>query len=322
VAPAAHTSQTPSSADVNNGAAITTGVRFTVDVELDCAGIAFYVPGTNSGTYTVGLYQTTSDDDPNGSGTGTELATDSVGSGSVTGGTWAEVLFDTPVTLSTGVVYTAARHASSGRYVSSSGAFTSATISGNGVTLLQDGTDPNPPGLGSMRNGVFHEGASLAYPNSTFGAADYFVDIVLADGAQVVAVNTATETDAAIAVSRLKARTVGTPSETDAAQALGRAKRRGVGTATSAEVALPIVASRSRAIGTATETDTASAIAASKSRALGIATETDTAFTITATGGSAPAEPRSPFAVKRFPGVRANDTTRRTPTFRNRRRRR
>lgn len=322
MAPAAHTSQTPASGDVNNGAAITTGVRFTVDAEVDCAGIAFYVPATNSGTYTVGLYETDTDDDPGGSGTGTQLATDSVASGSVTGGTWAEVTFDTPVTLATGTVYTAARHASSGRYVSSSGAFTSAGISGNDVNLLQDGTDPNPPGLGSMRNGVFHEGASLAYPNSTFGAADYFVDIVLDEGGQVVAVNTATETDTAIAVGRAKTRATGTAAETDAAQPVGRAKRLSVATAAATEAALPIVAVKTRAVGLASETDTVSAIVPSKSRAIGVATETDLAIAITASGGSAPAEPRSPFAVKRYPGVRANDSLRSTPTFRNRRRRR
>jgi hypothetical protein len=322
VAPAAHTNQTPSSGDINNGAAITTGVRLTVDSSLDCAGIAFWVPTTNSGTYTVGLYQTTSDDDPDGSGTGTELATASVGSGSVTADGWAEVLFATPVTLSTGTVYTAARHASSGRYVSTSGAFSSASISGNGVTLLQSGTDPNPPGLGSMRNGMFNEGAALAYPANTFGAADYFVDIVLDEGGQSAAVGTATETDTAFAVAKAKARAVGAATETDTAQAIGRAKQLAVGTATANETAMPIAAVKTRAVAAATETDTASAIIPSKSRALGTATETDLAIAITASGGAAPVEPRSPFAAKRFPGVRANDTLRRTPTFRNRRRRR
>lgn len=179
MAPAAHTSEPPANGNVDNGAAITTGVKVTVDAEKQVAGIAFWVPTTNTGTYTVGLYETTSDDDPDGSGTGTELATASVGSGSVTADGWAEVLFASPVTLSTGTIYTAARHASSGRYVSTSGTFSAAGITGNGVTLIQSGTDPTPPGLGTMRNGTFVEGAALAYPNSSFGAADYFVDVVL-----------------------------------------------------------------------------------------------------------------------------------------------
>src|SRR5688572_18378161 len=144
MAPAAHTSQTPSSGNVDNGGAITTGVRFTVDEALTVAKIAFWVPTTNSGTYTVGLYVTDTDDDPAGSGTGTLLASASVASGGVTPDGWAEVAI-TPQALSAGVVYTAARHASSGRYVATAGAFTSAAISGNGVTLLQDGSDPNPP---------------------------------------------------------------------------------------------------------------------------------------------------------------------------------
>lgn len=322
MAPAAHTTETPVNGDVNNVAAISTGVRFTVDEELPCAGIAFYVPATNSGTYTVGLYETTTDDDPINEGLGDELDTASVSSAGVDAGDWAEVLFAAPVTLSPGTVYTAARHSSSGRYVSSPGALNSAGISGNGVNLLQDGQDPNPPGLGSMRNGVFHEGAALAYPNSTFGAADYFVDIVLDEGGQSAAVATATETDTAVAVGRTKARTAGLAAETDAALPLARAKRLTVGTVAATEAALPIVAVKAKAIGAATETDTVFAVVPSKARTVGVAAETDTAFAITASGGAVPVEPRSPFAVKRFPGVRANDTTRRTPTFRNRRRRR
>ncbi len=177
--PAAHTSQTPSQGDINNGAAITTGVRLTVSQTLQCAGVAFWVPTTNTGTYTVGLYQATADDAPDNTGTGTELATASIAAGSVTPDGWAEALFASPVTLTPGVVYTAARHASSGRYVATTGAFTSAGLTGNGVTLLKDSTNPDPPNLGTMLNGVFNEGAALAYPASNFGTPDYFVDIVL-----------------------------------------------------------------------------------------------------------------------------------------------
>lgn len=321
MAPAAHTTETPDNGNIDNGGGITTGVRFTVDEEVTVSAIAFWVPTTNTGTYTVALYETTSDDDPNGSGLGDLLDDGSVASGSVTPDGWAEVPLGAPVVCSPGTVYTAARH-SAGRYVASPNEFTSAGISGNGVNLLQDGTDPNPPGLGSMRNGVFTEGAALAYPNSTFNAADYFVDIVLDEGGVVVAVSTATETDTAIAFGRQKTRAVGLASETDAAQVLARSKARTVGLATTTEVALPIVAVKSLALGPAAETDAASAIVPSKSRVLGTATEADTAFSITAAGGAAPVEPRGPFAVKRFPGVRANDTLRRTPTYRNRRRRR
>lgn len=177
---AAHTNQTPTLGDVANGAAITTGVRFTVATALIVAKIAFWVPVTNTGTYTVALYRTDTDDDPNGTGTGTLLSSVSVDSSAVTAGGWAEISI-TAQNLTTGVIYTAARHATSGRYVATAGAFTGTAIAGNGITLLASGSDPNPPGLGSLLNGVFHEGAALAYPNSSFGQADYFVDVVIGE---------------------------------------------------------------------------------------------------------------------------------------------
>lgn len=173
----------PSQLDIANGAPIAMGVRATTSVAQACAGVAFYVPATNSGTYTGELYQTTSDDDPNGSGTGTLLATKSVSAATVAAGVdadgWYEIVFDDPVDCSTGVVYTLSVHSSSGRYVRRALDFQSQNKTGNDVTLLQAGTDPNPPGLGSMSNGVFIESATPAYPNSTFEFADYYIDWVL-----------------------------------------------------------------------------------------------------------------------------------------------
>jgi hypothetical protein len=180
VAPAAHTTETPDEGDLNNGAGITLGVRFTVSESLDIAAVSFYAPTTNSGTYTAGLWQTTSDDDPNGSGAGTLLDSGSLGSGSVTPGAWNDIPLDAPVTCTTGTVYTAGVHTSSGRFVRDQNFYNSNSITGNGVTLLQAGTDPNPPGLGSMANGHFTEGASIAYPATVFNFADYFIDVALA----------------------------------------------------------------------------------------------------------------------------------------------
>ena len=50
------------------------------------------------------------------------------------------------------------------------------------MTLFANGTDPNPPGLGTMRNGVFHDdigAAGLAYPTTAFLSADYGIDLWL-----------------------------------------------------------------------------------------------------------------------------------------------
>lgn len=284
MAPAAHTSQTPANGNAANGAAITLGVRFTVSESLDIAAVSFYAPTTNTGTYTGGLWQTTADDDPNGSGAGTLLQSGSLASGSVTPGAWNDIPLASPVTCTTGVVYTAGVHASSGQFVLTTSVFSSTAITGNGVTLLQSGTDPNPPGLGSMLNGSFTEGAALAYTATATGS-DYFIDVALDDGGPIiVALGTATETDSAIAVSRLKIRTLGLASETDTAVAVSRRKTRTLGLATSTEVALPIGRVKVRTLGVATETNSAFAVSRTKLRTLGLASETDAALPITLPG--------------------------------------
>lgn len=168
---------TPGEGDLNNGNGISLGVRFIVTEALSLGGISWFAPATNSGTYSYALYTTTSDDDPNGSGTGTLIDDGTIDAASVTPSAWNDLPL--PFEAETGVVYTARVHTSSGRFVRTTGAFTSAAISDNGVTLLQVGTDPNPPGLGSMINGVFLDNA-VGYPNTRFNDADYGIDVFAA----------------------------------------------------------------------------------------------------------------------------------------------
>jgi hypothetical protein len=271
VAPAAHTT-TPASTDVNNGAAINTGVRLTVASTKVADGVAFYVPGTNTGTYTGAIYETTSDDDPGGSGTGNLLQSGTLSSGSCTAGTWAVIPLDSTVNLSVGTVYTARVHSSSGRIVATSTGLASA-ITGNGVTLLAAGTDPNPPGLGSMANGVFTEGAA-GYPNSTFNNTDYFPDLSIQSG-QSVTVGTASETDTAGTISHTKARTVGVAADTSTAGTITQAHAYSVQPATEADTAGTVTARHSRTLGVASTTDTAGAVTAARAYTVGVATETD-----------------------------------------------
>ena len=186
---------TPADADLNNGNAISLGVRFTVGSALDIGGPTFFAPATNSGTYSFAIYETTSDDDPNGSGTGTLIDSGSIAAAGVTPGAWNDLPL--PLSLATGVVYTARVHTSSGRFVRTINAFTSASISGNGVTLLQVGTDPNPPGLGSMVNGVFLDNA-VGYPNTRFNDADYGIDVWLAAADEDITIAAAISADARV----------------------------------------------------------------------------------------------------------------------------
>lgn len=172
----AHTTETPTNGDENNVNPLTTGGKIMFAQAGFILGLRFWVPATNSGTYTVGFYEVTADDVPIGTGTGTLLASAAVAAAAVTAGAWAEVAI-TPVAVSPGVVYLTARHSTSGRYVFSAGVFTAASISNGGLTLIQDGQNPNPPNLGVMRNMMFNEGAVLTYPTNQFGQPDYFSDV-------------------------------------------------------------------------------------------------------------------------------------------------
>jgi hypothetical protein len=175
----AHTNQTPTLGDVNNGNAITVGGTYVFSSNGSVTAVRFWAPTTNTGTYTVKLYQVTTDDDPAGTGTGTELASAQVAAAAVTAGAFNDVNI-TPVSVDTTHAYRAAVHCTSGRIVATSGAFTSGSISNGGVTAIQSGADP--VGLGSLHNGTFTEGASAAYPASTFNSTDYFVDVVFSTG--------------------------------------------------------------------------------------------------------------------------------------------
>jgi hypothetical protein len=154
-----------------------------------------------------------------------------------------------------------------------------------------------------MVNGVFTEGAALAYPNSQFNFADYFIDVALAEDEAITA---------ALAVTL--------PALTGSAAVVAAA---------TAALAATLPALTGSAAATASATAAAAVHLPALTADLTVEVPIEAAFIITLPAlsaafeaTSAAAAPRSPYAVKRFPGVRANDTTRRTPTFRNRRRRR
>lgn len=248
----AHTVQTPASGNVDNGAAITTGVRFTVDADTTVSAIRFWVPTTNTGTYTVALYETTAADP---GGTGTLLRSASAASGTLTPDTWNNVAI-TPQAITTGKIYTAAVHSSSGRIVATGAVFSGAGISNGGINLLQNGSDPNPPGLGGAFNGVFIEGASLAYPTTAFNTTDYFVDIVA--GAAIV---TGAGTSDAVT--------------SDTAAALVRVLGAATSDAASSDTAAAIVAVLASVADSAASTATASALVRVFGAGLSAATTTD-----------------------------------------------
>lgn len=176
------TSQTPSSTDNSDGTpGITTATTVKFAQAGQVAGIRFYATTTVSGTYTVALYRVDSADP----GTGTLLASKVAGS-APTGGAWNTIAFDSSVSVVSTELYRACVHSNAGRYVATSNFFTS----GGGGLTNGDITAPanldNPIGLGALSQGTFEINASLTYPNDTFNAACYFVDVDFAASGSTV----------------------------------------------------------------------------------------------------------------------------------------
>ena len=151
------TSTVPGLVDSGPDRAVQLGVKFRSDVAGTIRGIRFYKGAGNTGTHVASLW----------SSTGTRLATAIFTNETASG--WQEVSFATPVAISANTVYVASYHTTTGHYSINTNYFSA-------------GVD-NPPlhalaSAGSGRNGVYRYGTSSAFPNLTFKAANYWVDVV------------------------------------------------------------------------------------------------------------------------------------------------
>jgi hypothetical protein len=144
-------SATPAEAAASDAQAVELGVKFKSDVNGYIAGIRFYKGTTNTGTHTGSLW----------SSTGTRLATATF-SGETSSG-WQQVTFATPVAITAGTTYVASYYAPAGHYA-------------NNQNYLTAGFD-NAPLHALANGGVFAYGAS-SFPNQTWNASNYWVDVV------------------------------------------------------------------------------------------------------------------------------------------------
>lgn len=165
----------PNQSDGTPGISTATTMQFAVAGSV--TGIRFYATSTVGGTYTAELWLCTGADDVTPGGT--LLKTASVGSGSITPGTWNDIPFASSQAISTTQLYRCVIHNTDGRYVATSGFFFAAGLTNGDITAYQSGTDPNPPGLGGMRNGSFTINAAAGnYPSSSSNSTCYFVDVL------------------------------------------------------------------------------------------------------------------------------------------------
>lgn len=140
----------PTGAATDDASDVELGVQFTSDTGGQVRGVRFYKATGNSGTHTGTLW----------SSAGAVLATGTFAGESATG--WQTLTFATPVPITAGTQYVVSYHAPSGHYA--------------GTPHYYDAGYDKAPLHVPASGGVYHLGAG--FPQSTFGAANYWVDLV------------------------------------------------------------------------------------------------------------------------------------------------
>jgi hypothetical protein len=151
------TTSKPVTAAANDSSAVEVGVKFRADRAGQVTGIRFYKGTANTGTHVGTLWTST----------GTKLATATFAGESASG--WQTVTFSTPVNITANTVYVASYHTNKGFYAADEGGLTNGVDNG----VLHAVADAAAGG-----NGVYAYSASSTFPNQTFGATNYWVDVI------------------------------------------------------------------------------------------------------------------------------------------------
>lgn len=146
----------PATLTVSDAQSVELGVKFQSSAAGTITGVRFYKGPQNVGAHEAHLW----------SAAGVLLATATFVNETTTG--WQEILFATPVTITAGATYVASYH-TSGFYSVDANYFASAHVSG-ALTA--------PSSSASGGNGVYLYGAAAAFPNQSFNASNYWVDVI------------------------------------------------------------------------------------------------------------------------------------------------
>ncbi|WP_312016486.1 DUF4082 domain-containing protein [Bradyrhizobium liaoningense] len=145
-------SDTPAILSDPDAAQVNLGVRFTSSAAGTINGIKYYKGTGDTGTHTGSLW----------SSTGTLLATATFTNETSSG--WQTVIFNNPVSITAGTTYVASYH-SNGHYATTGNYFTTSRVNG-------------PLTAPASNNGVYTYGTGNLFPTSTFGATNYWVDVM------------------------------------------------------------------------------------------------------------------------------------------------
>ncbi len=153
---------TPVRADRGADNAVEVGVKFRSDVAGTVTGLRFYKHVLNTGTHVGNLW----------SSTGARLATATFTGETASG--WQQVNFATPVAISANATYVASYFAPNAHYSFDVNYF--ATQGVDRVPLHA------PASAATGGNGVYAYGPTSAFPNQSYSATNYWVDVVFTTG--------------------------------------------------------------------------------------------------------------------------------------------
>jgi hypothetical protein len=148
----------PATVDSGDSSAVNLGVQFTASQSGSVTGVRFYKAAANTGAH-VGSLWTSS---------GSLLAQGTFTGESASG--WQTLVFSSPVAITAGTTYVASYFAPSGHYSFTPQGFSSAVTNGPLTAPASGSTTPG--------NGVFSYGSGPAFPNTTYNANNYWVDVL------------------------------------------------------------------------------------------------------------------------------------------------
>ena len=157
-------STTPAVVDGGDSGAVELGMKFRSDLPGLITGVRFYKSAANTGTHRGNLWTT------NGTLLGTVTFSNETASG------WQQANFATPIPIVANTTYIVSYHAPNGRYSINTNFFTSAGVNNLPLRALQSGVD-GP-------NGVYRYGSTSGFPNSSWNASNYWVDVVFTEDNQ------------------------------------------------------------------------------------------------------------------------------------------
>lgn len=139
-------------------AAVELGVKFRSSVATQATGVRFYKGAGNTGTHIGSLWSVD----------GTRLATVTFTNETTSG--WQSAQFAAPVAIAANTTYIVSYHAPHGHYSANSGYFTFDAHTNGTLTA------PNTGDAGG--NGVYAYGPAGSFPTASYGATNYWVDVM------------------------------------------------------------------------------------------------------------------------------------------------